>query len=290
MAAQDTEDRKQPLLRRLKPRKRGYMVLYAVLLAAVIAAMVSLRTCRPAAPAAQTGNGRDTLTVAITHTPYSYFVYGDTLGGLDYDMIRRMAADLGLTVKFVPVIHLATSLAALDSRQCDIVAALPPSPELRSKYLFSQGIYTDCPVLIQRRRANGKPTAASPLDLAGDTVHVERFSPSETRMRNVADETGADIAVAAHDDINDEALFALVLNGKIRYAVIGGSTAARLLAEHPELTADTQIAFPLPYSWLVRQSDSQLHERIEEWLGEFLGSDEYRALAEKYGATPVQRQ
>lgn len=266
------------------------MVLYAALLAAVIAAMVSLRTCRHPAQTAQQGNGRDTLTVAITHTPYSYFVYGDTIGGMDYDMIRRMASDLGLTVKFVPVINLATSLAALDSRRCDIVAALPPSPELRGKYLFSQGIYTDCPVLIQRRRADGKPTAASPLDLAGDTVHVERFSPAETRMRNVADETGAEIAVATHDDMNDEALFAQALNGKIRYAVIGGSIAAKLLKGHPELTADTQIAFPQPYSWLFRQSDTQLHERIEEWLGEFLGSDEYRAMAEKYGATPVQRQ
>ena len=266
------------------------MVLYAALLAAVIAAMLSLRTCRHPAQTAQQGNGRDTLTVAITHTPYSYFVYGDTIGGMDYDMIRRMASDLGLTVKFVPVINLATSLAALDSRRCDIVAALPPSPELRGKYLFSQGIYTDCPVLIQRRRADGKPTAASPLDLAGDTVHVERFSPAETRMRNVADETGAEIAVATHDDMNDEALFAQMLNGKIRYAVIGGSIAAKLLKGHPELTADTQIAFPQPYSWLFRQSDTQLHERIEKWLGEFLDSDEYRAMAEKYGATPVQRQ
>lgn len=282
--------RKETANHRFQPVKGRRIALYVVLLAAVLFTMVALYTCgdnsgKGMKSHVATGDRGDTLFVAITHSPMSYYLYGDTIGGLNYDMLRIMAADMGRPIRFIPVLSLEESLDALTARQVDILASLPITADMRDKYLFSEDVFLDRQVLVQLNGKDGKPNAASVLDLAGDTVHIEKNSPVRQRLDNLSAEIGAPVTILSHPELSDEYLFLKVAGGELRYAVINEKTAARMHLKHPEVNIDTPIGFTQFQAWLTRRRDVALHDSIDSWLTRFKATDRYRRLLERYSAT-----
>lgn len=283
----DTRPTRHTTSRRPAAKRSRYLLLYVLLLIATLFAMAALRTCgegreNPSAAQAGAKAAGDTITVAIIHSPLSYYIYSDTLGGLNYDMLRRMSADLGRPVKFVPVVSIEQSLAALRAGSVDILASLPATADMKNSYLFSEGVYLDRQVLIQRRLADGKLQANSVLDLAGDTIHIEKNSAAEARLRNMADEIGERITITSHPDLSDEYLFLKVAAGELKYAVINEKMALRMIERHPEVSADTRIGFTQFQSWLTRKSDAKMIEQIDGWLTKYKDTDDYRQLIKRY--------
>lgn len=263
------------------------MVLYIILLVATLFVMASLRTCGSGddAPSQPSQQRCDTLTIAIVYSPLSYYTYDDTLGGLNYDILRRMAADLDRPVKFVPVVSIDRSLRALRDGGIDLFASLPVTAAMKRDYLFTEGVYTDRQVLVQRRLPDGSLRAASVLDLAADTIHIEKNSAARERLENMAREIGADITITSHTDLSDEYLVLKVLNGDFRYAVVNGRMAAIMAAKHPQLSVDTQIGFTQFQAWLTRRSDTRLLETVDRWLTDFKQTDDYATLLRRYAIT-----
>lgn len=282
----DTHTSRRNRNRRPIARRSRYLLLYILLLVATLFAMAALRTCGKGGDG-KTAQGTsatagDTIRVAIIHSPLSYYIYSDTLGGLNYDLLRRMSDDLGRPVKFVPVVSIEQSLAALRAGNVDILASLLVTADMKNSYLFSEGVYLDRQVLIQRRLPDGKLRANSVLDLAGDTIHIEKNSAAEARLHNMADEIGENIVITAHPDLSDEFLFLKVLNGDFKYAVINEKMARRMIERHPEVSADTQIGFTQFQSWLTRKSDTRMLEDIDTWLLAFKETDDYKRLVSRY--------
>ncbi len=275
--------------RRFQPVKGRRIALYVLLLVAVLFTMVALYTCGGDAGKSKkaplpAGDRGDTLLVAITHSPMSYYLYGDTIGGLNYDMLRLMAAAMGRPIRFIPVLSLEESLDALTARQVDILASLPVTAGMRDKYLFSEDVFLDRQVLVQLNGTDGKPQAASVLDLAGDTVHIEKNSPVRQRLDNLSSEIGAPVTIVPHPDLSDEYLFLKVAGGELRYAVINEKTAARMHLKHPEVNIGTPIGFTQFQAWLTRRRDVALHDSIDSWLTRFKATDRYRQLLDRYSA------
>lgn len=269
----------------VKRKKSRFILLYAGLLVAVLFCMVLLHTCGDdgkAGVAEVQETPGDTLRVAIIHSPLSYYIYGDTIGGLNYDLLRQMSADLGIPVKFVPVVSLDRSLHSLREGKVDMLASMPMTADMRKHYLFTDGVYLDRQVLVQKRLANGKLSASSVLDLAGETIHIEKNPATAERLRNMADEIGADVITVEHPDLSDEYLFLKVLSGDFRYAVINGETAQRLVEKHPEVSTETQTGFTQFQSWLFRRKSVATANKINAWLSNFKETQEYRDLLKRY--------
>lgn len=268
---------------RMQTHSRRYLLLYVVLLVATLVVMALLYRSAyrdPAAPKAAAGHG-DTLRVAIVHSPMSYYIFDDTIGGLNYDMLRRMSADTGRPVKFIPVVSLQQSLDALSSGACDVLASLPLTAAMRDKYLFSESVFLDRQVLVQRASPD---KVKSVLDLAGDTIHIESHSPARERLDNLAAEIGDDVTIVSHDDLSDEYLFLKVAEGALRYAVVNEKTACIMAARHPDVDISTPVGFTQFQSWLTRRTDTTLHEHIDEWLQAFKATDDYQSLLRRYSA------
>ena len=86
------------------------------------------RRCNTALPLPALNKGEskgDTLDVAIVYGPLSYYLYGDTLGGLNYDLINRMSEETGRPVKLWPVTDLNEALEALQKNKFDMLASMP---------------------------------------------------------------------------------------------------------------------------------------------------------------------
>ena len=99
-----------------------------VLLAATIATMVMLNRCsRQAATSQFVAASGDTLNVAIEYSPLSLYMYDDTLGGFNHDLLALIQIRAARPVKMHPIVNLKQSLELLNDGTFDIVAAQLPS-------------------------------------------------------------------------------------------------------------------------------------------------------------------
>ena len=159
-------------------------------LIAIIIAMAMLRKCSNSGlHEAVPSSGGDTIDVAIEYSPMSLYRYGDTLGGFNYDIVRSIAREHGLTIKFHPVSNISSSLTLIDDKIYDLlIAELPATADFKDRYEILEPVYLDRQVLVQRKDTNGIKMIKSPLDLASDTVWIAQGSPIMSRITNLAHE------------------------------------------------------------------------------------------------------
>ena len=250
--------------RQEQPAKRGQMILYLALLALVVACMVALSLCdRPTEAADSRPSQGDTLDIAIEYSPVTYYTYDDTLGGYNYDLLRLMSAKTGCPMKFHPVVTLEKALAGLEDGRFDVVVAqFPMTAGDTARFAFTNPIYIDQQVLVQRR---GSKAIRSQLDLAGDTVWVVKGSPMVGRIASLSREIGDTIYVHVDELYGPEQLMMMVSEGEIRYAVVNRSIARAMATRLPNLDRSVAISLSQFQSWMVDKERQSLCDSLNQW-------------------------
>jgi len=275
------------MLKKLSQTKKWQVVFYAVLLIVAIAIMFSLRNCSESKVAVSShsrvdvASGGDTIDVAVEYSPLSYYAYGDTLGGFNYDFLRLLSRQCGVTFKFHPVVSLKTALDGLESGVYDVMAAqFPVTRENKEHFLFTSALYLDNQVLVQR---NDLGTGIkSQLDLAGDTVNIVKGSPMRERIISLSREIGDTIYVVSDSVYGPEQLLMMVSTGDIKYAVINESIARKMLPSHPNVDISTAISFSQFQSLTLRHDNSELRDSLNVWIARTKKQPEYRLIHDKY--------
>lgn len=277
------------MIKKFSKIKTWQLWLYLALLAVVIVAMVMLRNCGgdnvKVASYSRTASasGGDTIDVAIEYSPLSCYAYGDTLGGFNYDFLRLLADSCGVVMKYHPIVSLKVALDGLQSGLYDVMAAqFPVTRENKARYLFTQALYLDNQVLVQRRAQNGSLAINSQLDLAGDTVNIVKGSPMRDRIISLSREIGDTIHVIQDSIYGPEQLFLMVSTGDIKYAVINESIARKMAATHPNVDISTAISFSQFQSLALRKDSQELLDNFNKWITRVKKMPQYRAIYNKY--------
>lgn len=265
---------------------RGRALLYVVLLVVALACMVMLRECsifRSYRVPDRQASG-DTIDVAIEYSPMSLYRYDDTLGGFNYDVIREIARQKGLPLKFHPLTNISQGLDGLDSHKYDIlVADVARTTDMQDKVIFTEPSFLDKQVLVQLRDSvTRKGRVRTQIDLGSDTIWVPKGSPAVSRLKNLSREIGRDIPVKESDEYGSEQLFMLTSLGQIPMAVVNEATALRLAKDYPQVDVSLGISFTQFQSWLIARDRSQLADSVNAALSEFKESDAYAELAKRY--------
>lgn len=244
--------------------KKGQMILYGALLAVVVGCMVALSLCdKPAQAPDDLHSGGDTLDIAIEYSPVTYYTYDDTLGGYNYDLLRIIAANTGRPMKFHPMVTLEKAIDGLEQGRYDIVVAqFPMTARDTARFAFTEPIYIDQQVLVQRR---GRQAIHSQLDLAGDTVWVVKGSPMAGRIASLSREIGDTIYVHVDDIYGPEQLMMMVSAGEIRYAVVNRSIARAMASRLPNLDRSVAISLSQFQSWIVSKDRQGLCDTLNLW-------------------------
>lgn len=239
------------------------MLLYVVLLVVTLGVMFSLRRCRQfeAAPVAAPS---DTLRVAIQYAPGSFYMQGDTLGGVDYDAIRA----LGLPYRLYPITNPAEGLAGLNEGRYDLVIAdMPLTADSTAEYLFTEPVYVDRQVLVQRVAPGAEPEVKSVVDLQEKTVCVPENSPMAARLKNLADEIGAPINIDERPVTSEKLLIELSHgHNNVNYAVVNESVAKELAADYPNLDYSLPVSLNQFQPWILRKDASALRDTLNARL------------------------
>ena len=268
--------------RQQQPARRGQIILYLALLAVVVACMVALSLCdRPAETANSRPSGGDTLDIAIEYSPVTYYTYDDTLGGYNYDLLRLMSEKAGCPMKFHPVVTLEKTLEGLENGLYDVVVAqFPMTAGDTAHFAFTEPIYIDQQVLVQRRSSHA---IHSQLDLAGDTVWVVKGSPMVQRIASLSREIGDTIYVHVEDVYGPEQLMMMVSAGEIRYAVVNRSIARAMSSRLPNLDRSVAISLSQFQSWMVAKERQSLCDSLNRWHNQVKGDTAvYLSLQRRY--------
>lgn len=275
------------MLKKISKIKKWQLALYAVLLVVVLGLMFSLKNCSKGHTVV-TANNRvdqassgDTIDVAIEYSPLSYYTYGDTTGGFYYELINLMSSTSGLKIKFHPIVSLNIALEGLNDGVYDFLAAqFPVTRESRENYLFSEAIYLDKQVLVQRN--TGGIAIESQLDLAGDTLTIVKGSPMRERIMSLSREIGDTIYVVSDPDYGPEQLFMMVASGDIKYAVINETIARKMAASHPNVDISQAISFSQFQSFIVKKDNTEMKQKLDEGIKAVKKLPQYGELIKKY--------
>lgn len=281
-------------LRRL-PSKNKQSFLLVILLLAVVALMFGMAKCsRPIGGHGDDSeiiagsvkkSGGDTLDVAIELSPLSYSMSGDTITGLDYELLSLMSSRNNRPVKFHPFVPLRYALDGLSDGLFDIViSALPATDSLKNNFLLTDPVFLDREVLVQLRDA---PTfIPTPEELTGDSVWIAAGSPFKERIINLAQESGDTIHVVESEKWSAEQLVILVARGKIPRAVVNERIASKMKAmKYDSLDYSVPVSFTQFQTWAIAKDNDVLRDTINAWLKDVRDTPEYNAILTQYGAT-----
>lgn len=260
------------------------MSSYLVLLLLTLFVMYMLKDCRDFAVAEETTSTKsDTLNVAIEYSPVSFYMENDTLYGFNYELIKEISQMDDFDIKFHPLINIREGLAGLENNSYDILLAhIPTTAEMKNKYLFTEPIYLDKQILVQRIDSLGEVSVKSQLDLANKTVYVIGGTSTRERIKSLAQEIGDTIYTISEHPFGQVKLFDMVANGDIDYAIINSKSAQHLLTDSSNIDISMDISFTQFQSWIVNGQDSVLCDSLNSKIKIIKETPRYKEIYNKY--------
>lgn len=225
------------------------------------------------------------LNVTTEYNSVSYYVEGDSLSGLHYELIQAFAKDKGLKLHITPEMNLEKQIDGISNGTYDIIAhsILVTSESKDSLLAFTTPIFLNKQVLVQRKEEKSDSLFVhNQLELAGKTVYIPHGSPVSYRIHNLSKEIGDTIIVKEMEKYGTEQLIAMVAHGDIDYAVCEAGIAQALLSDFPQLDINTQISFNQFYAWGVSKQSPVLLDSLNHWLHQFMKSKAYTTLLQRY--------
>lgn len=259
-------------LRKIHKPKKSQAWVYILLLFIIAGAMVGLRfMTKHSKDVKIPQESADTIRAAVVYGPQSYRVLTskggtDSIAGINYHLLKALEDTLGTTVKMYPVIDRDEALAKVSSGYYDILASLPADNYLKENFLTTKEVSLDKLVLIQNKTPEGGLTARSALDLAGDTVHVEKGSASVRRLQNLKKEIGDSIHIIEEEGLSEEYMVMKVGTGAWRYAVVNEQTAEEMKSMYPNLDYGTPVSFTQFQVWVLPKGRENLLNKINSFL------------------------
>lgn len=249
----------------LTPKPKSRLWLYGLLIVAVVVVMLSLHRCRDLNFGRHPGQDpTDTIRVAMQYAPGSFFMVGDSLGGVDYDALRR----LGLPYKIYPITTAAEGLEGLRTGRFDVVVAdMPQTADSAGEFIFTSPVYVDRQVLVQLADST-RPHISSPIELDGDSVAVVANSPMTARLRNLSDELGITIHPSERQATAEQLLTAMAggSDTTIRYVVTNRSIARQMAQSHPNLDYSVEVSLSQFQPWILAKQNTALRDTINAHL------------------------
>lgn len=232
--------------------------------------------------------------VALTgYNAYSYFIYRGQPMGFEYELVKRLADDLGVKLEIVVVKEIDKMFEMLNMGEGDLIAFnLTVTKKRSEKVLFTEYHHTTQQVLVQRRPDNWRQMRIheiedelirNAVDLEGKTVYVRKGSSYYTRMQHLSEEIGGEINIVEADpELTTEDLIKLVSEGEIDYTVSDENVALLNQAYYSNIDIETPISLQQKVAWAVRKNSLAFFNTVNSWLDEMKNRTEYYILFNKY--------
>ncbi|MFA6832312.1 MAG: transporter substrate-binding domain-containing protein [Bacteroidaceae bacterium] len=236
----------------------------------------------------------DTLRAVCSYNHTDFFVSGDTIRGLQYEMIQAFAKEYHLVVVITPEMNLDKQIQDLLKGKYDlIISPIAVTEQTNDSLLLSVPLIKMRQLLIQRKRnmaatqqdielGKEPPYIKNLYQLGGRHISVTNDSTIISRIKHLAKEIGENIHIDIIENYGAEQLMQMVAHKEIDYTVAPENIAMAVIDSLPQLDSDKAISFTQMYSWGIPKRDSLLLDVVNEWLSRELVSRKYKALYKEY--------
>lgn len=266
--------------------RRRYIQILAYIMIGIICviAMGVTRNCSRISTSPVEGFSRgDTLDIALLFGPGSYYIYTDSITGINHEIALRFSEETGTPIKIWPLNQPAEGMDKLESGAFDIVASLPLDNYIRQHYPVSESVFLDRLVLVQLADSvSGNIPVNSSLDLDGKSIVVAAGSSALQRLKNLSDEIGGKIEIVEDPDLSEELLTIKVATGDIPLAVVNERIAKKIAETYPDLNYDSSVSFTQFQVWIFSPSDSIQANKFNTWFDTFRTTPQYQSIISQF--------
>lgn len=206
------------------------------------------------------------------------------LVGLDIDLSREFAKDLGLTVVHVDS-SFATLIRDLEEARCDVAMfAVGVLPQRMDRLRFSRP-YLQSDIYAITTRGNRIVRRWDDIDRPGVVVAVQAGTFMETVMAQRLRQ--ARMVSVRPPDTRERELEA----GRVDVFMTDYPYSRRLLdnADWAELIAPTQPFFVLPYAYAVKPGDEAWWQVVDDFVARIQSDGRLEAAARRHGLSEIVR-
>ncbi|MHC6526551.1 membrane-bound lytic murein transglycosylase MltF [Vibrio proteolyticus] len=235
---------------------------------------------------------RGVLRVGTLNNQLSYYIGPDGPAGLDYELAREFANELGVKLEMKPAYRISSLYPALERGEIDLIAAgLSQSEERLSRFRAGPAYYYVSQQLVYKK-GQWRPRSVKQLvnrqnTLSDDTndrpvieiVNDSHFKKTLTDIQRQYPQFRYQIDT--NSDVNDQ--LKKVSDGKIRFTVADSIEVSLSQRVYPDLALAFELTEDQPISWFIRRSeDESLYALMIEFFGNLKQSGHLANLEEKY--------
>ena len=233
------------------------------------------------------------LRVITTYSPTGYFLYKGETMGFEYEMFKRLADHLDISLEIVLAKNVDSVISMLNRGEGDIIAlGYTITSDRKENVSFTDPYMITHQSLIQKKpdnwrkmtRDNIKEAMATDIiDLINDTVSVRQNSSYYLRLKELTNELGDSIFIdVLPGEMSDEQIIKMVSEGEIKYSIIDNHKASIHKSYFPNIDTDTPVSLSQRIAWAVRKTSPDLLAVINQGLTVIKRKPDYNMIYEKY--------
>lgn len=235
---------------------------------------------------------RGVLRVGTLNNQLSYYIGPDGPAGLDYEIAREFANELGVQLEMKPAYRISSLYPALENGEIDIIAAgLSQSEERLQRFRPGPAYYYVSQQLVykkgQWRPRNLKQLLKKQSELMEQNngepvvtiVSDSHFKRTLTNIQQKSPEF--EYKIDPNSDVNE--LLKQVSEGELKYTVADSVEISLSQRIYPDLALAFELTEDQPISWFLQRSeDESLYALLIEFFGNLQQSGHLASLEEKY--------
>lgn len=256
-----------------------YRRWYTLLLSALVLALIPHRQTPPRGEHLDAIRSRDFIAVFTRNTPTTYYEGRHGPTGFEYELIRRFADHLGVSLSMDTSRNIQGVIDAVRSGEGDLgAAALPLDPTVPG-VSFTQTILELQPLVVYRR---GLPPFREPRDLLGRNIGVLQGSGASLILRELQAEL-PELSWKEAADLEIADLLQRVENGNLDAAVVYTHQFKLNRLFFPGVEDGFVFGEPLSMAWAVPSSQGlDLLEAANDFLDGLREDGTLAELIERY--------
>ena len=212
------------------------------------------------------------LRVVTEYNSVDYYVSGDSILGLQYELCKSIEKYSGIAVEIYLENNMDACIQGLEECKFDVIARnIPVTNANKQLFAFTIPISKNKQVLIQRKADfnNGISPIRNQIDLAKKTLYIPQNSPSKLRIHNLSEEIADTIYVKEIQDYSSEQLLYMVAFEEIDYAVVDNEIAIKNKDNFPQIDFETDISFTQFQAWALRKTSPILLDSLNVWISKY---------------------
>ncbi len=219
------------------------------------------------------------LVVVTRNAPTTYYEGRTGLSGFEYDLVNAYARHLGVKVRFIIKDSLSEFRPVMLNGEADIAAAGLTQTEGRADHVLFSVPYQQVRQQVICRRGGKRPKDVA--DLADVSLVVPELSSYQEQLIKLKQQY-PELQWQTDAELSTENLLEKVWLKEIDCTVADSNIVDINRRYYPELTIRFDLSKPQSLVWIMPRDATRLQASVNRWMGDYLKSDDYVALIDKY--------